>query len=389
MDSRFNAIASDPGFSIFSVVFFPDRIYHHEYLNATRSARYRYDVREVRSYLDVGCLKGAVYLDGHLMANFFRLEYRASRLIEQTRASDRLLGNTVLANVQLGKLVEDSGAYDRQDATVRLSFDRWINAYQVELWSTLEPPGRLIHDYKVLDLMGYDGQITRIPAFSRFLVDIGAIRQVEVTLQETDRTFPDGHRIATPAVDDNYGRNHQAPNDPEPNSSGNGVRDANYLLDFQRGWYKRSRDVPPVKYRNAMMLGDADGHYTNPDAKSSNVLEMRWLFQRELGGSLVFFHEVTIPPGAVEGSHQHLGSEELYYIIDGTGLVYLREGDDPSLGWQYPTVPREVFGLGTKLFKEIPIEKGSMILTKSGGMHGIRNTGASDLKFVAFLYHAS
>ena len=32
---------------------------------------------------------------------------------------------------------------------------------------------------------------------------------------------------------------------------------------------------------------------------------------------------------------------------------------------------------------------GSVIYTKSGGMHGIRNVGKSDLKFVAFLYHST
>jgi oxalate decarboxylase/phosphoglucose isomerase-like protein (cupin superfamily) len=105
---------------------------------------------------------------------------------------------------------------------------------------------------------------------------------------------------------------------------------------------------------------------------------------------------VTIPPGKVEGNHQHIGSEELYYIIQGKGVAYLRVGDDPATDAVdpqgkpvYPTVPREVMGLGPKDFKELPVEPGSMIFTKSGGMHGIRNTGdTDDLKFVAFLYHS-
>ena len=42
MDPRLATIADDPANSIFAVVFFPDRIYHQEYLNATRSPRYRY-----------------------------------------------------------------------------------------------------------------------------------------------------------------------------------------------------------------------------------------------------------------------------------------------------------------------------------------------------------
>jgi oxalate decarboxylase/phosphoglucose isomerase-like protein (cupin superfamily) len=35
------------------------------------------------------------------------------------------------------------------------------------------------------------------------------------------------------------------------------------------------------------------------------------------------------------------------------------------------------------------VKPGSVIFTKSGGMHGIRNTGNADLKFVAFLYHST
>jgi hypothetical protein len=44
-----------------------------------------------------------------------------------------------------------------------------------------------------------------------------------------------------------------------------------------------------------------------------------------------------------------------------------------------------------KNFFELPVAPGSMIFTKSGGMHGIRNPGSSTgpLRFVAFLYHSS
>jgi hypothetical protein len=31
---------------------------------------------------------------------------------------------------------------------------------------------------------------------------------------------------------------------------------------------------------------------------------MRWVVQRELGSGNVYFHEVTIPPGTVEGTHK-------------------------------------------------------------------------------------
>ena len=58
MDPGSSRIAEDPANTIFAVVFFPDRIYHQEYLNATRSPRYRYNVQEVRGYHEVLCLKG-------------------------------------------------------------------------------------------------------------------------------------------------------------------------------------------------------------------------------------------------------------------------------------------------------------------------------------------
>src|SRR5207248_738743 len=69
----------------------------------------------------------------------------------------------------------------------------------------------------------------------------------------------------------------------------------------------------------------------NPERRDDNILQMRWLFQRELGGDLVFVREVTIPPGAVEGTHRHIGSEELYYIVSGSGIAYMADGDDPTI----------------------------------------------------------
>ena len=80
-DGKFNDKFTAPWNEIFKVVFFPDRIYHAEYLNATRSARYRYNVQEVRNYLDINVIKGEVYLDGQFLTNFLRLEYTSKRLV--------------------------------------------------------------------------------------------------------------------------------------------------------------------------------------------------------------------------------------------------------------------------------------------------------------------
>jgi mannose-6-phosphate isomerase-like protein (cupin superfamily) len=97
---------------------------------------------------------------------------------------------------------------------------------------------------------------------------------------------------------------------------------------------------------------------------------------------------VTIPPNTTEGTHRHVGSEELYYITEGQGIAYMGDDDDPSSA-HYPLVVRDLYGIGPKPCREVPVGPGSVIFTKSGGIHGIRNPGAQPLRFVAFLYHSA
>lgn len=306
----------------FKIVFFPDRIYHAEYLNATRSPRYRYNVREVRSYLGINALKGEVYLDGKFLSNFLRLEYRSSRLVEQVREKKRLLNSAVIAWIRL--LPQDESK--KAEGRVKLHHCPWIDAYAVEIWETLEAPNTSYHDFQILDQMGRDGAITRVKAFNPALQDIKALTQIELAFRENDRNLPTGYQIsdADAAWDNDYSRSHQEPRTQEPSSPQNTISDLNYLIDFQRGWFLQTPDIKPVRYRNAMMDDD------NPDRANDNIIDMRWIVQRELGGSTIFFHEVTIPPGKVEGTHQHIGTEELYYITEERGIAYMRVGDDPQ-----------------------------------------------------------
>jgi mannose-6-phosphate isomerase-like protein (cupin superfamily) len=379
MDPKFQDIYTSPENSMFKVVFFPDRIYHAQYLNATRSPRYRYNVQEVRSKLDITVLKGEVYLDGKYLCNFLRLEYRASRLVEKARERGRFLRGQLLG---YGKLIPED-PQNAAEAMVKLHYDPWVDAYNVEIWETLEPPANGHHDFMVLDMMGQQGAITRVKAFNPALKDIKALKRLELAFRENDRDLPYGYKINDAEWDNNFLGSHQEPRTSEPSSPQNTISDQNYAINFQRGWFMHIDDVVPVRYRNAMMEADK-----NPDAKDDNILEMRWALQREFGSSTVFFHEVTVPPGKVEGTHQHVGSEELYFITQGEGIAYMREGDDPQTD-RYPTVEREVFGIGKRNFKELPVKSGHLIFTKSGGMHGIRNPGTAPLKFVAFLYHSS
>ena len=381
MDPRFEELVADPWNQVFQVVFFPDRIYHAQYLNATRSARYRYNVREVRGKADINVLKGEVFLDGLRLCNFVRIEYRGTRLTEVARERGRLLGESLLAEVRLATPSAPSA-----QARVRMNWCPWINAFQVECWETLEPPRGKRHDYQVLDMMGYGGAITTVPAFARALSDTKAIKWVNLAFRESDYSEPSGYFVAddTAAWDNFFERNIQVPNDPTPSANDkNTVPELSYGVDFQRGWFIRNvADIAPVRYRNAMMDPGA------PGSGDANIVDMRWVFQQELGGNMVFFHEVTVPPGVVEGTHQHIGSEELYYIVEGTGIAYMGENDDPALAAE-EKIERAVYGIGPKTCRKVPVEPGSVIFTKSGGIHGIENPGATPLRFVAFLYHSA
>jgi mannose-6-phosphate isomerase-like protein (cupin superfamily) len=377
MDSRFDQIFDTPDNDVFNVVFFPDRIYHDRSLAATRSQRYRYNVQEVRNVLDIGVMKGEIYLDGLFYTNMVRIEYRGGRLIEGIRAKNRYLKDEVMCAL---KLIPDDPAKVAEDA-VHLHYDPRIGAYYVEIWQTLEPPEGSWHDFRVLNLMGHENAITCLPALLPALEDLLALTRVDLAFRENDVQSPRGYHIGVDDIvwDNDYLRSHQVPNTADPSDDANTLPDKNYELTFQRDFLLDANSVAPVRYRNPMM--DTD----NPDASQGNIIEMRWLFQRELGGSLVFFHEVTVPPGAVEGTHQHIGTEELYYVVSGTGLAYVGKDTPGTEGFR--TVPRAIYGLDPKPCKEVPISPGTVIFTKSGGIHGIRNPGTEPLKFVAFLYH--
>lgn len=388
MNGEFENIQNTPDNQIFQVVFFPDRVYHARYLNATRCSRYRYYVHEVRNAWDSTLMKGLVFLDGQLLANFIRLEYRVSRLVETAREQERFLKDNLLASISLIHADPSKNA----TALVRMRLDAWIDAYQVEIWDSLEPPATKHHDVKVTNMMGREGSITKVRSFVPALADADNILQVAVAFRENDIDVPSGFQIGNPQWDNNYGRTYQVPNTHQPSAPQNTVSVNNYLLDFQRGWFfqKVRTDVQPVRYQNAMTEPtSADWNTPGPN---NNTIEMRWVVQRELGSSIVYFHEVTIPPGCVEGTHQHIGSEELYYIFEGNGIAYMGDGDDPKLSddAKYPVRMVDIFGLPKHAVRELHVEPGSVIYTKSGGIHGIRNLDpANPLRFVAFGYQSS
>jgi len=393
----FNSRVTAPWNQIFKIVFFPDRIYHAQYLNATRSPRYQYNVLEVRGRADLTLLKCEVYLDGNFLCNALRLEYRAGRLAEQVRENGRLLGDQILAWIELNH--QDPQVERSSRRYVKMFFDRYVNAYQAEIWGTLEPPETCSHSFKVLDQMGLHKPITTIPSFAGALADIKGVTGAQISFREADLDRPLNYLIENPGWDNDYARSHQEPNRSNPNSGENTIEDKNYSINFQRGWIRDATKVVPVLYQNAMMEPSSSDYFTGAAPKpgvmdgAKNVMGMRWIIQRELGGTIVYFHEVELPPGAVEGTHQHIGSEEVYYFTEGQGIAYLGDGDDPEVDATYPLVDPmpDIYGLGPKPCREIPVRPGMTLFTKSGGIHGVRNPrgNSSPLKFVAFGYHAS
>jgi uncharacterized cupin superfamily protein len=73
------------------------------------------------------------------------------------------------------------------------------------------------------------------------------------------------------------------------------------------------------------------------------------------GSAIKYVRDITVPPGTIIGEHGHVGDEELYFIVSGTGIMVV-DGEERVVG------------------------PGSAILTLSGSAHGIRHQGTEDLR---------
>ncbi len=252
----------------------------------------------------------------------------------------------------------------------------------------MEAPDTKHHDVKIANLLGANQEITRVRAFGPALADLGGLKQIELAFRENDIDEPFGYLITDPSWDNAYRASYQVPNTQTPSAPENTVEVDSYLIDFQRGWFFDDvSKVLPVRYENAMTESISPDFNPNP---GQNVIEMRWIIQRQMGSSVVYFHEVTIPPGCIEGTHQHIGSEELYFIFEGEGVAYMGDGDDPTVtDPTYPLKSIEIFCIGPRNIRVLPVRPRSVIYTKSGGIHGIRNTGSTPLRFAAFGYSSA
>ena len=217
MDQSFNEMFDDLENQIFQVVFYPDRIYHAAYLNATRATVTATTCSEVRNAFDITVLKAEVFLDGVFLSNVLRIEYRGGRLTEVAREQSALPPRSGRHEHQAVR----SRAGDRREPcrgpqeTVQLHYDQWINAYQVEIWESVAPPPRAYDDFRCSIRSAARG---RSPACSRSRTSFTAseLKRIELAFLENDVDLPFGYQIGNPASDNNYLRSHQVPNTPEP-----------------------------------------------------------------------------------------------------------------------------------------------------------------------------
>ena len=89
-----------------------------------------------------------------------------------------------------------------------------------------------------------------------------------------------------------------------------------------------------------------------------SALMIYHLEDSELPEKCGIFAEIVLEPGATVGYHQHVGDNELYYIIEGKGL-YTENGE------------------------EYEVDAGTRTMVYDGDFHGLDNTGEEPLKFLA------
>lgn len=94
---------------------------------------------------------------------------------------------------------------------------------------------------------------------------------------------------------------------------------------------------------------------TKPAHDGVGQIQIGQLFAADdLGPAWDFVECVKLPPGSSIGYHQHVGDEEIYYIVEGWGIMTTDEG-------------------------EVQVGPGTASLCKSGSHHGLVNTADSDM----------
>lgn len=102
-------------------------------------------------------------------------------------------------------------------------------------------------------------------------------------------------------------------------------------------------------------LTDKDfGTLKNPGVTSAQIV-----WGRNAPDARVTITRVTVSPGATQARHAHDTAEQIWLVEQGSGELLLGDGDSEPLG------------------------KGDVIRTPAGDVHGLTNTGATDLIYLA------
>lgn len=108
-----------------------------------------------------------------------------------------------------------------------------------------------------------------------------------------------------------------------------------------------------------MILGTPDtipGEYDTAYHGGQGPYFRRTLLDEVPSSAFRYVRDITVPPGSIIGEHPHLGEDEIFFIISGTGVIVV-DGEERVVG------------------------PGTAVLTLSGSVHGIRNEGSEDLRF--------
>ncbi|MCP1103008.1 putative cupin superfamily protein [Aequitasia blattaphilus] len=81
--------------------------------------------------------------------------------------------------------------------------------------------------------------------------------------------------------------------------------------------------------------------------------------EKDFSSGIRFFHHTVLPPKTSIGIHTHGNDEEIYIVLEGSGVMHL-DG------------------------KDYEVAKGDVIINQPFGTHGIKNTGDQDLKLLVF-----
>ncbi len=250
--------------------------------------------------------------------------YRAGRLTESAASSGGSCARRAPGELRDPAPADDHGRTGRGDvSSCTTTMDRRL-------------PGRDLGDARAaagtarLQGARSDGPlrpITSVSAFNAALRDIKALSRLEWPSARTTSICRSAITISDRGSwDNNYTRNPPgAEHAGRRATTQNTVEGRNYLIDFRRGWFVENATT---SRRSAIATRMMDAG--NPDRarrqRHRDALDAP-ARARRLGRLLPRGDD---PAGAIEGTHQHIGSGGAVLHHRGQGVAYMGEGDDPA-----------------------------------------------------------